>query len=227
VETDAIRVTTNRPNQDDVSRERASIVGLGRDIYGPHSPTIDRQRTERTNASASIPSRAIDQLGVVSKRSRGGDDDEVLIARFARTKDPAPPRLRAASGPAWTDDVEFTPPDSSGRAVSRRHSRWTRNGVANFVGRCSALSEKFRRCWHEARGTRLSRPLRHGHLISAGAGSTRQRRERDGQKEESHFLIVTSARVRKSVSPPPFRKRSGSFPQPYRYEQLGQRRGTE
>ena len=78
VKTDAVGVATDRPNQDDVSHEGASSVGLHRDANSPHPPSIDGQRMERTNASARIPSGAIDELGGVSSGSRRAVDDEVL-----------------------------------------------------------------------------------------------------------------------------------------------------
>jgi hypothetical protein len=141
VETDTVGVTTNRPNQDDVMGESASIVASGRDIHSSYSPAVDRQRTERTNPSARIPGRAIDHLRVASKRSRRGRDDEMLIVRFARTNHPPSPRSRANRR---ADDVKLTSPDASGRDQPFRHSRWTRNGVANLVGRGPALPAKFR-----------------------------------------------------------------------------------
>ena len=42
VETDAVGVTTNCPDQDDVSHEGASGVGLHRGVHGPYPPPIDR-----------------------------------------------------------------------------------------------------------------------------------------------------------------------------------------
>lgn len=112
VETDAVGVATNRPNQDDVSHEGASSVGLHRDVDGPHPPPVDGQRAEGTNASVRIPGWTIDDFRVVSKRPWRGNDDEVLIVRFARTNHPVPPRLRANRR---ADDVELTPTDTRGR----------------------------------------------------------------------------------------------------------------
>jgi hypothetical protein len=97
VETNAVGVATNRPDQDDVSHERASGVGLHRDVGGPHPPPVDGQRTEGTNTSARIPSRAIDDLGGVSNGPWRGVDDEVLIVRLARANHPSPARCSLRS----------------------------------------------------------------------------------------------------------------------------------
>jgi hypothetical protein len=117
VETDAVGVTTNRPDQDDVSHEGASGVGLHRDVDGPHPPPVDGQRTERTNASARVPGWSVDDLGGVSKGSRRGVNDEVLIVRLARANHPSPPGVPAGLSVCrtWADDVELTPPNRPGR----------------------------------------------------------------------------------------------------------------
>jgi hypothetical protein len=183
-------MSTDRPNQDDVSHEGASGVRLRRDIRRLHAPAVDRQRAKRTNASAWIPGRAVYDLRVVSKRSRGGDDDEVLIVRLTRTNDPSPPGFAATFRIAWANDVQFTGSDSSSGDETPRNSRWTRNRVANIVGRRPAFPTKFCRCLHEGRRSRLSRPLRHRSLVLMGAARACYRCEPDGQNEVSHLLVV-------------------------------------
>jgi hypothetical protein len=64
--TDAVGVATNRPNQDDVSHEGASGVGLHRDVDGPHPPpgacggpgSLDSQHAHRL-FTTSLPGGSI------------------------------------------------------------------------------------------------------------------------------------------------------------------------
>jgi hypothetical protein len=140
VETDTVGVTTNRPNQDDVTGESAAGICPKRDVDGLNAPAVDRHPPKESNAGVRIPGGAVDDLRVVAEGMRRGDDDEVLIVRFARTNHPAPPRPRAIRR---ADDVELTPPDASGRGQPIRHSRGTRNRIAKLVGRGPALLVKF------------------------------------------------------------------------------------
>jgi hypothetical protein len=169
-----------------VSHEGASGVRLRRDVRRLHPPAVDRQRAKWTDASAWIPGRAVDDSRVISKRSRGGDDDEVLIVRLTRTNDPSPPGFSATFRAAWADDVQFTASDGSSRDEIPRNSRWTRNRVANVVGRRPAFPTKFRRCSNERRRP-LSGPLRHRTLVPMGTAGACYRREPDGQNEGSHL----------------------------------------
>ena len=170
-----------------MSHEGASGVRLRRDIRRLHAPAVDRQRAKRTNASAWIPGRAIDDLRLIPKRPRGGDDHEVLIVRLTRTNDPSPPGFPATFCVAWANDVQFTTSDGSSRDEIPRDSGWTRNRVANVVGRRSAFPAKFRRCSNERRRRLFSRPVRHQTLVPMGTARACYRRERDGQNEGSHL----------------------------------------
>jgi len=151
VESDAVCVAPNRPNQDDVTCESASLIRLGRDIHGGHFPPVDRQPPQYANASCRIPGRAVHDLGEVANRSRGSDDGEVLIRRFARTDYPASPRPRTAPDPTRADDVELTASAAMRWRQARREAGWTRNGVADRAGRSAAFREELPRCSNKLR----------------------------------------------------------------------------
>jgi hypothetical protein len=44
---DAVRMLSDRPDEYDVVHERAAIVGLWRDVDGPHSPAVDVHPADR------------------------------------------------------------------------------------------------------------------------------------------------------------------------------------
>jgi hypothetical protein len=199
VESDTVGVTTNRPNQDDVTGKSASGVGSEGDIDRSYLPTVDPQQAEGTNPSARIPGWAIDDLRVVSKRSRRGHDDEVLIVRFARTNHPAAPRLCANRR---TDDVELTSTDASGRGQPFRHLRWTRNRVANFIGSGLTVRAKLGRRLYEERRRWLWRPGGQRDLGAVGAAATQQRRERHGGNQSPHFSFTPALVSEVRLSPP-------------------------